>query len=81
MILDQFPAIRALSIDQKVALLSELMGDISSSAPPLSGAHRRVLEERLRDHDAKPDSTLTHQRFLERFEALRVRTKARPAGA
>jgi putative addiction module component (TIGR02574 family) len=51
---------RKLSSSEKIRLLQELWDEVADEAArqPLSESHRRLLDERLREHDENPDDAV-----------------------
>jgi putative addiction module component (TIGR02574 family) len=68
MILERFPEIGALSENEKIALVQELLcelGDQGSDAP--DPAVIALLGERLREYEANPEAVLTWTEVKDRI--------------
>ncbi len=81
MILEQFPAVEALPIEQKLQLLSELLDEVSTDGPPLTPAQIEFLERRVEYNDAHPDEAYSTEQVMERLADLKRRRAARLARA
>ena len=58
MILEALPALGALTVDQKLRLVWELMQDVSRDRS-ISAETAALLDERLAEHEAAPNATRT----------------------
>ncbi|MBX7208570.1 MAG: hypothetical protein K1X78_09680 [Verrucomicrobiaceae bacterium] len=58
MILETMPALGALTVDQKLRLVWELMNDVSRDCS-ISPETAALLDERLAGHEATPNATRT----------------------
>ena len=81
MILEQFPGVEALPIEQKLQLLSELLDKVSADGPPLTPAQIEFLEERVTYNEAHPDEVYSTEQVMERLADLKRRRAARLARA
>ena len=77
MILEQFPEVEALSTEQKLQLLSELLDKVTADAPPLTPVQIEFLEQRVQYNDAHPDEVYSTEQVMERLAALKRRRAAR----
>ncbi|WKZ14637.1 MAG: addiction module protein [Candidatus Jettenia caeni] len=57
MIIDTIPQLKKLSNTEKLLLINELWDSLSlqEDALPVPEAHKKILDERLRDHEANPE--------------------------
>ena len=55
MILETIPAIRGLTVDQKLRLVCELWSDVSHD-PAISPEIGALLDSRIAEHQARPDA-------------------------
>jgi putative addiction module component (TIGR02574 family) len=58
MILETIPALRALTVDQKLRLVWELWQDVSHD-PSITPETTALLDQRLAEHEASSDATRT----------------------
>jgi hypothetical protein len=79
MILEQFPAIRALATEQKLMLLHELMREIDAEQPPLTPAQIAFLEQRVKDNEVDPGELLTTEQVTLQLLELKQRRQAKAA--
>ena len=58
--------ILALPIEERLQLFELLRESLSASAQdiPLSDAHRKILDERMAEHERDPDDVITHEELL-----------------
>ena len=77
MILEQFPGVEALPIEQKLQLLSELLDRVSADGPPLTPAQVEFLEQRVKYNEAHPDEVYSTEQVMERLADLKRRRAAR----
>jgi len=76
MILEQYPALEALPVDQKLQLLSELLDRVAAEAPPLTPAQTEFLEARVKHNEAHPEEVHTTADVMERLAELKRRRAA-----
>ena len=81
MILEQFPGVEALPIEQKLQLLSELLDKVSADGPPLTPAQIEFLEQRVQYNEAHPDDVYSTEQVMERLADLKRRRATRLARA
>ncbi|OQY98157.1 MAG: hypothetical protein B6D35_12885 [Candidatus Brocadia sp. UTAMX2] len=57
MIIDTIPQLKKLSNTEKLLLTNELWDSLSlqEDALPVPESHKKILDERLRDHEANPE--------------------------
>ncbi|MDZ4288229.1 MAG: addiction module protein [Prosthecobacter sp.] len=77
MILETIPAISALTVDQKLRLVGELWNEVSRQ-PDMTPAIAALLDERMADYDARPESVRTTEQVTAGIMALKQRV-AKPA--
>ena len=58
MIIDTIPELRKLSNPENLLLINELWDSLSSQEDdlPVPESHKRILDERLREHEANPET-------------------------
>ena len=76
MILETFPEISALTVDQKLRLVSELWQEVSSDNH-LSPETENLLKERLAVYEANPDAVRSTDQVSEGIEKIRQRLHSR----
>lgn len=81
MILQQFPDVEALPMEQKLQLLNELLDRVSTEVPALTPAQIEFLEARVKYNEAHPDEVYTTEQVMERIAELKRRRAARLARA
>jgi putative addiction module component (TIGR02574 family) len=72
MILETIPALRALTVDQKLRLVWELWQDVSHD-PTITPETAALLDQRLAEHEASPDATRTTAEVTAGIAALKQR--------
>lgn len=57
MIIEKIPELKKLSNPEKLLLINELWDSLSlqEDALPVPESHKKILDERLRDHEANPE--------------------------
>lgn len=60
MILETMPALGALTIDQKLRLVFELMQEVCRD-PEIASSTASLLDQRLAEHEASPDAVRTNR--------------------
>ena len=62
------PEMLKLPIEDRIELVAKIWDSISADGlPPLSAAQRRVLEERIAEHRADPESGMTLETLREKL--------------
>lgn len=58
--------ILALPAEERLRLIELIWESLSTSAAeiPLSDAHRKILDERMAEHERDPDDVITHEELL-----------------
>lgn len=61
MIIDKIPELKKLSNPEKLLLINELWASLSlqEDALPVPESHKKILDERLREHEANPEQGST----------------------
>ncbi|MGR3177572.1 MAG: addiction module protein [Candidatus Anammoxibacter sp.] len=69
MIIDTIPELEKLSNPEKLLLVNELWDSISSQedALPVPESHKKILDERLRDHEKNPEQGHTWKEVKSRI--------------
>lgn len=69
MIIDTIPELRKLSNSEKLLLINELWDFLSSQEDvlPVPESHKKILDERLRDHEANPEPGSTWEEVKSRI--------------
>ncbi len=69
MIIDTIPELRKLSNSEKLLLINELWDSLSSQEDvlPVPESHKKILDERLRDHEANPEPVSTWEEVKSRI--------------
>ncbi|MGR3317606.1 MAG: addiction module protein [Candidatus Anammoxibacter sp.] len=69
MIIDTIPELEKLSNPEKLLLVNELWDSISSQedALPVPESHKKILDERLRDHEENPEQGHTWKEVKSRI--------------
>ncbi len=75
MILETLPALSALTVDQKLRLVSELWHDVSREGTITAGT-AALLDERLQEHASNPDAVRSTEQVTAGIEELKKRIAA-----
>lgn len=69
MIIDTIPELKKLSNREKLLLINELWDSLSlqEDALPVPESHKKILDERLRDHEANPEQGSTWKEVKSRI--------------
>ena len=69
MIIDKIPELKKLSNPEKLLLINELWDSLSlqEDALPVAESHKKILDERLRDHEANPEQGSTWREVKSRI--------------
>ena len=69
MIIDTIPELRKLSNPEKLLLINELWDSLSSQEDdlPVPESHKRILDKRLREHEANPETGSTWEEVKSRI--------------
>lgn len=72
MILETMPALSALTVDQKLRLVSELWQDVSRDST-ITAETAALLDERLKDHEANPEAVRSTEQVAAGIRELKKR--------
>lgn len=75
MILETMPALSALTVDQKLRLVSELWQDVSRDST-ITAETAALLDARLQEHEANPDAVRTTEQVTAGIQELKKRIVA-----
>lgn len=75
MILETMPALSALTVDQKLRLVSELWQDVSRDST-ITAETAALLDERLQEHEANPDAVRSTEQVAAGIRELKKRIAA-----
>ncbi|BBO18504.1 conserved hypothetical protein [Candidatus Brocadia pituitae] len=69
MIIDKIPELKKLSNPEKLLLINELWASLSlqEDALPVPESHKKILDERLREHEANPEQGSTWKEVKSRI--------------
>jgi len=69
MIIDTIPELRKLSNSEKLLLINELWDSLSSQEDvlPVPESHKKILDERLKEHEANPEQGSTWEEVKSRI--------------
>ncbi|MBM4064501.1 MAG: addiction module protein [Planctomycetes bacterium] len=69
MIIDTIPELRKLSNSEKLLLINELWDSLSSQEDvlPVTESHKKILDERLKEHEANPEQGSTWEEVKSRI--------------
>ncbi|MGQ3683560.1 MAG: addiction module protein [Candidatus Loosdrechtia sp.] len=69
MIIEKIPELKRLSNTEKLLLINELWDSLSlqEDALPVPESHKKILDERLRDHEANPEQGSTWKEVKSRI--------------
>lgn len=58
--------ILALPVEERLRLIELIWESLAANAAeiPLSDAHRKILDERMAEHERDPDDVITHEELL-----------------
>jgi len=58
--------ILALSVEERLRLIELIWESLSANAAdiPISDEHRKIVEERMAEHERDPDDVITHEEML-----------------
>jgi putative addiction module component (TIGR02574 family) len=72
MILETMPALSALTVDQKLRLVSELWQDVSRDST-ITVETAALLDERLQEHEANPEAVRSTEQVAAGIRELKKR--------
>jgi putative addiction module component (TIGR02574 family) len=72
MILETMPALSALTVDQKLRLVSELWQDVSRDST-ITVETAALLDERLQEHEVNPEAVRSTERVAAGIRELKKR--------
>ena len=75
MILETMPALSALTVDQKLRLVSELWQDVSRDST-ITAETAALLDERLQEHEANPAAVRSTEQVAAGIQELKKRIMA-----
>lgn len=69
MIIDKIPELKKLSNPEKLLLINELWASLSlqEDALPVPESHKKILDERLREHETNPEQGSTWKEVKSRI--------------
>ena len=69
MIIDTIPELRKLTNSEKLLLINELWDSLSlqEDGLPVPESHKKILDERLRDHETNPEPGSTWEEVKSRI--------------